>query len=164
MNNYEFTVTRQKRYQDGLSVVEINQGNIDYANPGMLTSRYWREGEGDTFIGMGEAIKHGLAVARRWEKDNPETKIYIAIGNTHGMSLPLDEMELNQETEQLLTEKARIFDNQLPKCSHCGEFLGKERWYPQDYLIGEEEFVCCSENCATEERSEMDNIEEDEEE
>lgn len=140
----KFTVTRQNQWTEGTLCVEINQGSLDYANPGMYSVKYSRLGEGDTFTGMKPAIEAGIAVYKAWKADSPDKEIGIAVGNTHGMTMPFDGEELTPEVESALLARAEEHDSELDKCERCGEILGKERYgYDGEYNF-------CSEFCAEE--------------
>lgn len=162
MNTAEFTVTRQNRWIDGVRVVEISQGGSDYTNADALSKKY--DGEFETFTGMLPAVKKGIEIAQQWQKDQPEEKIFVGIGCTHGMSMPFDEMELTEENITDLLEEAKKHDEKLPKCDRCGDLLPEERHrYRLMPPFEEEEF--CSENCADNAYWDyMAELEEDEEE
>lgn len=156
-----FTVTRQSRWVDGLQVVEINQGGLDYANADMLTPTFRNLGEGETFSGMKEAVEAGIAIANKWQ-ETAQNPIYIAIGNTHGMGLTLDEQEVTKDTCEDLLKRAEEYDENLPKCDHCGEILGKDTFT----LIDFDDMKFCSEFCAEEcyrQNQEDTELEEEEE-
>ena len=145
---FEFTVTRQHRWHDGLYIVEITQGGLDFSGPDMLVEKYGKLGEGDTFKGMTPAVEAAVAIARQWKLDlkaeGKNYKVYIASGNNHGMGLTLDEYTATEKHFKMFLEKAKAFDEKLPKCVECGEILGKEHF--GFYDLGE--FDCCSEYCA----------------
>lgn len=153
----QFTVTRQKRWEDGLKVVEVNQGSLDYANSDMLVPAY--VGEGESHVGLVAALEVAIEIAEDWQKQTKDT-IHIGVGNTHGMSIPFDEMELTEETYALLRKKAAEHDEQLPKCCRCGDILGKDTYTLTDW----EDEKFCSENCAERSYEEMMKEEEEEEE
>ena len=117
-----FTVTRQKRWIDGMQIVEVNQGSLDYANPDMLVPKYQRQGEGDTFVGMLPAIEAAIKIAELWKKESKP--IYIGVGNTHGMTAQFAEMKLTSKKLKQLREEAIAYDAKLPKCCRCGGILG----------------------------------------
>jgi endogenous inhibitor of DNA gyrase (YacG/DUF329 family) len=137
-----FTVTRQIRWIDGLSVVEVSQGGIEYVNPDALVQKY--PGEFEEYVGMKAAIKAAIEVARLWKKDLGRKKhIYIGVGCTHGMSVPFDVKPANKKVFRRLLKEAKTFDEKLPKCVRCGDFLtGKN--HRNDF----NEYPFCSENCA----------------
>lgn len=141
-----FTVSRQRRWDDGVNLVEITQGGIDYCNPDALVSKY--RGEMEETISLSEAVENAIGIAEQWKQDNPKEQIFIACGNTHGMTAHLDEMELNEETYKQLREQAEKVDEKLPRCPHCGKILGKERYRLYDCCDGDDWF--CSEYCAEE--------------
>lgn len=138
----EFTVTRQSRWDDGVQIVEINQGSLDYANPDMLCSKY--PDEGQTFTGMVPAVEAAISIAKAWQKDEPNEEIFIASGFTHGATVSFEEEPADEETFKQFLKDAREFDEKLPCCAHCGELLGKKRYGCPEFG----EYDCCSEYCA----------------
>lgn len=142
----KFTVTRQKRYIDGISIVEITAGGLDNSNADALCKKY--DGEFETFTGMTPAVDTAIEIAKKWQEDDKENIIYIGYGDTHGMGLPLDEMELNEDTYKTLREVAEKHDEELPKCAKCGDILAGET-----YKIWDDPFddQFCSEHCCNEE-------------
>jgi hypothetical protein len=142
-NKNEFTVTRQCQYPEGTLVVEISQGGSDYSNPGMLVKAYPEEG--DTFLGMTNAVEAGIRIAQQWKKDSKK-KIGIAVGNTGGDTAFFESMPLTIATFKHLRKKAYDFDINLPRCDRCGEILGKDKYrnneMPDDLF--------CREYCAEE--------------
>jgi hypothetical protein len=138
-----FTVTRQSQWPEGTLIVEISQGSLDYANPGMLCVKYRNLGEGDTFTGMTDAVEAGIKIARQWAKD-ARTHIQIAVGCTGGNTLPFEGQRISAKVERELRAKAKDFDAKLPKCENCGEILGEQRY--GDGYSGE--YDCCSQYCA----------------
>lgn len=142
----QFTVTRQRQWPEGKLVVEISKGGFDYVNPDMLVVQYPRLGEGETFTGMIPAVAAGIAIAKAWKEAKPKEDIGIAVGFTHGCTLPFDGEELTAEVEAALLAEADRYDAELPKCAHCGDILGDELWGP--HWQHPDERDCCSENCA----------------
>jgi len=136
-------VTRQKRWDDGKNIVEINYGGIDYANPDAYSARY--QGEFEEFTNPIEATETAIKIAQQWQKDNPNKEIFIASGFTMGMTMNFEEMTLNEETFQSLREEAQEEYNSLPKCNRCGDILPEKTYTLPDYDFDEE---FCSENCA----------------
>jgi hypothetical protein len=139
---HEFMVTRQRQWPDGTLCVEINQGGLDYCNPGALVGKY--PGEFEVFEGMTPAVEAGIRVYKSWKADCPDEEIGIAVGNTGGDTLPFDGEELTPEHEESMLVAARKFDEKLPRCAQCGELLTGERY--GDPGLGE--YDCCSEYCA----------------
>lgn len=139
----KFTVTRQMPWGEDRLIVEVNQGNLDYANPGMLAIKY--PGEGETYIGMLPALMSGIEIAKKWQADQPEEAIMLGIGNTHGFTMPFDGVRIKdtKAIEQLIAT-AKKFDESLPKCQQCGEILGDEK-YRHEFS---DEYCFCSANCA----------------
>lgn len=141
-NLSEFTVTRQLRWPDGLHIVEISQGGLDWSGSDCLCRKY--AGEQETFVGMVEAVETAIEVAKQWQTDKPNEEIFISCGNTHGMGLSFEEQPLTEEVFAALRQEAKEFDEKLPKCCQCGAMLGTRRYFSYD--LDEEEF--CSEYCA----------------
>lgn len=137
----EFTVTRQKRWGEEHPTVEITQGGIDYTGPDALSQKYI--GEFETFTNMTEAVETAISIAKAWQADSDE-EIHIGCGFTHGTSMPLDCEPANEDTYNTLIAGAKEFDENLPKCAQCGDFLGKNKYGNAD--TGE--YDCCSEHCA----------------
>ena len=140
--NYKFFVSRQRPYyQNGVLQVEVAQGGIDYSGSDMLTTLYNKLGEGEEFVGMSEAVKAAIAIAKQWKKDSGK-HINIAVGCTHGMFTELEGTPLTKKLEKSLLEEAKKFDESLPKCDRCGDII-EESWR---YCESDETF--CSEHCA----------------
>ncbi len=143
MSNYLFIVTRQKYYYSGEKVVEIAQGGRDYSGSDMLVPKYRREGEGEEFVGMTDAVEAAIKVAQKWQSET-EDSVFIAIGNNHGMGMEFEGLPLSEDTFKELREKAKELDGTLEHCAQCGEILAKERFGNADF----DEAECCSEYCA----------------
>lgn len=159
----QFTVTRQRQWPEGNLVVEISKGGMDYVNPGMLVEKFARLGEGESFLGMTPAVEAGIAVYKAWKERCPDEELGIAVGFTHGCTLPFDGEELTIEVEEALRAEAKSYDERLPKCANCGEILSAdERERYGDYHAGE--FDCCSESCAEKHYAPLEEEFEDEEE
>jgi hypothetical protein len=126
-NHIFFTVTRQVRSIDGLSVVEISQGRKEYVNPDAIVQKF--PGEFEEYVGMEAAVKAAIEIAQSWKKDVGRKKhIYIGVGCTHGMSVPFDVEPANEKTFRRLLKEAKAFDEKLPKCVRCGDFLTNESY------------------------------------
>jgi hypothetical protein len=140
-----FTVTRQVRWIDGLNIVEVSQGGIECVNPDALVQKY--PGEFEEYVGMEAAVKAAIEVARSWKKDvGCKKNIYIGVGCTHGMSVPFDVEPADEKTFRWLLKEAKAFDEKLPKCVRCGDFLTSDN-YRNDFCDFNE-YPFCSENCA----------------
>jgi hypothetical protein len=147
MNRYTFTVTRQHRWSDGLKIVEVSQGGIDYANPDALVKKW--QGEFEEYTGMTAAVEAAIGIAKAWQETTTD-QIFIGVGATHGMTMEFDAMSLNDKTfDQLLTE-AEKFDENLPRCGHCGDALKG-----QNYRHDLNEYKFCSEYCAEQDYEQM---------
>lgn len=141
MNRSKFTVTRQHRWHDGYKIVEVSQGGIDYANPDALVKKW--QGEFQEFTGMTAAVEAAIGIAKAWQETTTD-QIFIGVGATHGMTMDFDALTLNDETFDLLLDKAEKFDENLPKCDHCGDILtGKT--YGHEFT---DDHPFCSEHCA----------------
>ncbi len=143
----KFFVSRQCEYPDGDYVVEIAQGGLDYANPGMLTPKWAELGEGKEFDDPREAVEAAIKIRDEWNlsrffPDVLRAAVHgaeISFGCTMGFTLPLERMS----DEQLHQKAEKIYDG-LPKCAECNNLLGKET-YTHDYA-DEDKF--CREYCA----------------
>lgn len=135
-----YFVSRQKYWgiepEDG-TIVEIAQGGRDYANPDMLNTRWANLGEGREFSNPREAVEAAIKVCEAW-REAGEKNAQLGMGFTAGSTMPFDPIEYT-EAKKL----AESVWEKLPKCSHCGELLGKET-YTHD--MTEEKF--CREYCA----------------
>jgi endogenous inhibitor of DNA gyrase (YacG/DUF329 family) len=113
----------------------------------MLVEKY--AGEGVEYHTMTDAVKAAIEVAKSWQKDSDEP-IEIAVGCTYGNTMPFEGEELTEEVFANLIEKANEFDDNLPKCDHCGEIIEGERYGNDNtiHLGGEDSYPFCSSNCA----------------
>lgn len=144
----KFFVSRQCEYPDGDYVVEIVQGGLDYANPGMLVPKWKELGEGQEFTDPREAVEAAINIRDQWNllKFYPnvigaiEHGVEISFGSTGGFTLPLPRM-----SDDELKAKADQLYEKLPKCAECGDLLGKET-YTHDYADKDEKF--CRDYCA----------------
>jgi len=118
-----FTVTRQHRWPDGIKIVEISQGGLDYTNPGALMPRW--AGEGEEYLSPVQAVEVGIGIAKAWQEESKEP-IYLGMGNTHGMTGFFDEQELTEETFESFLAKATELEGTMKRCDRCGELLGKK--------------------------------------
>ena len=139
-DNVRFTVSRQHRWPDGLYIVEITDGGIDYVNPDCLSI----VGEFET---ASEAVEAAIKDAKEWRKKRPDRKIYLACGVTHGFTAQLDEMPMGAATYAHLRKWAKEYDATIPRCAHCGGLMPVEGGYG---VLEIGEFDCCSEYCAEE--------------
>ena len=162
-----FTVSRQARWIDGLSIVEITQGGIDYMNPDALVQKY--QGEFQEFTDPVEAVEVAFDIARQWQADvkklpkKERYPIYVAMGCTHGYTMTLDEVRLSKKAEKAFRKEAQAIRDNLPKCDQCGDILPDkyttlndfgddckfcdsrcaERWYEKQERINSEELEEC---------------------
>lgn len=141
MNRSKFTVTRQHRWHDGYKIVEVSQGGIDYANPDALVKKW--QGEFQEYTGMTAAVEAAIGIAKAWQETTTD-QIFIGVGATHGTTMDFDALTLNDETFDLLLDKAEKFDENLPKCDHCGDILTGET-YGHEFT---DDHPFCSEHCA----------------
>ena len=135
-----FTVTRQHRWSDGLKIVEVSQGGIDYTNPDALCKKW--QGEFDEYIGLTDAVIAAIGIAKAWQETTTD-QIFIGVGCTNGMTMEFDALSLNDETFDMLLEKAAKFDERLPRCESCGDILTGETY--GTLMHG---YCFCSQNCA----------------
>ena len=124
-----FTVTRQSRWPDGLAVVEITEGSLDYVNPDALSPRY--PGEMETYPSLTEAVEQAIRIAHLWQEDTDD-KIHLAMGCTYGFTVELDALPLDEETEAYLRKRAVEVDATLPRCNRCGTILDEDRYWYDD--------------------------------
>lgn len=137
-----WTVTRQRQWPDGGTVVEISSGGLDYTNPDALAGKY--PGEFEEFGDPREAVEAAIGIAEAWKADAPEEDIQIATGGTGGWTMPFDGEELTEETKQGLRDWANGVWEGFPDCGKCGDKItGK----PVTLLEYDDEKFC-SENCA----------------
>lgn len=154
-----FVVTRQRTWPDGDLQVEISQGGLDYTNPGALSGKY--SGEFEQYEGMTPALEAGISIYKAWRHDlsgDEKKSLGIAIGNTGGSTCFFDASPLTDKLEDELRVKARKFDESLPRCAHCGDILGKERFGMHG------EYDCCSSYCAEQHYAPEPEPDEDEDE
>lgn len=134
MNKY--FVSRQIYWPESEYTVEIASGGLNFANPDMLCAKF--AGEGKEYTDPREAVEAAINIRNAWSKITDES-IGVAHGCTGGMTMPF---EASEESE--LHEWAEKEYEKLPKCSHCGDLLGKEK-FCHDFSDGD---LFCSENCA----------------
>ena len=137
-------VSRQHYWgEENPLAVEIAAGGTDYANADMLGVAYHSLGEGREYDDPREAAAAAIAVAEAWRRDSGRTgdEITVRVGYTAGMSIPFEEGTDDEAHEWAVRAFAA-----LPKCPHCGELMGSERWVPADFPIDDDE-ACCSEFC-----------------
>jgi hypothetical protein len=118
--------------------VEIAAGGLDYANPDMLVSKY--DGEGEEYTNPIEAVEAALKIRDAWKTDAPTLTINVAHGATGGNTMPFE-----GDTDEVLRAWATEYYATLPKCDHCGELLGKEKYHLTEYPDAGE---FCREYCA----------------
>jgi len=136
----KFVVTRQSYWPDGDNVVEIAEGGIDYCNPDALTAKY--SGEFEEFFDPREAVEIAINILKECRKDSGKSRsIRLAIGNTHGMTLPFEHCTIKDARKV-----AQHIFKSLPKCARCGELIERESFY-HELSDGE---VFCREYCAEE--------------
>ena len=131
-----YTVTRQLQWPDGMPVVEVSVGGIDYTNPDALVARY--PGEFETFDGPREAVETAIAICRAWRKDG-EPAARVGVGATGGMTMPFETCSFKAARKW-----ARERFEAMPKCDRCGRLL-PEHYYTRPDLDDQR---VCSEYCA----------------
>jgi hypothetical protein len=134
-----FTVTRQRQWPDGVDIVEVSAGGIDYTNPDALSAKY--SGEFQEFTDPREAVTTAIEIARQWRKDSHK-RIAVAVGDTYGMTIPF-----SPDTQAHAIAWARKIWESLPKCGGCNGPLpnSRKRWHANDW----DGLEYCSEDCAT---------------
>ena len=105
--------------------VEIAAGGIDYANPDMLVAKF--SGEGEEYTDPREAVEAAIQIRDAWKAASPSLVINIAHGATGGATMPFE-----GDTDAALKAWAEKQYKNLPKCSHCGDVLGKETYTTLD--------------------------------
>lgn len=156
----EFIVTRQQYCHSGELVVEIAQGGRDYCNADALVERY--PGEFEVYDSLVEAVEIAISIAEAWKWDT-DKPVLIALGCTHGMTIPFEGQPAGEEAYAALREQAKQHDESLPRCSICGDIL-KEEYFSHDF--SDDKFCseyCCDKAAAdfAEEEEEDDDGEED---
>ena len=151
----EWTETRQSQWSNnGLYVVEISAGGVDYTNPDALTNQY--PGEFETFRGMLPAVEAAIKIAELWKADEKKRKksrkIHIGWGGTGGMTMPFDAMGACKTNYKILRREAAKHDEKLEKCECCGEILPAKNHcnsrYGNKRTIMDNEYPFCSVHCA----------------
>jgi hypothetical protein len=143
-----WTVTRQNQWPEGTLCVEISKGDSNYTNPGQLVEKY--PGEGQEYQNPVEAVEAGIAIANAWRKDvysgpkEDRQQVFIAVGNTGGMTMPFEGEPVSKATCEKLREWAAEEWESVEKCQHCGEPIGKR----YVYLHHDEDFKFCDSMCA----------------
>lgn len=134
-----FVVTRQLQWPEGKKVVELSYGSIDYVNPDALSPMF--EGEMEEINDPRDAAKIAISVYNKWKKNEPNSKIYIGIGDTGGYTAPFEALNNIKDIEKI----AEDIYKKMPKCAKCRELLPdkNKRWH---LTISNEEF--CSQQCA----------------
>lgn len=138
-------VSRQHQYYSGAQVVEV-AATLDSSGCDALCAKYPKLGEMQTFNSAVDAVNAAIEIAKAWQADDGHRHLVSVIGKLAG--------EMGCESEGI-TRKEAIrwavkYDASRPKCCHCGDFLPENKrswWYAADGF-GEEEFACCSEQCA----------------
>jgi pyruvate/2-oxoglutarate dehydrogenase complex dihydrolipoamide acyltransferase (E2) component len=124
---------------------KLEHDAYEYANPGQLVAKYAEEGTEHS--DPREAVKAAIEVAEAWKKDGGKD-ITIRYGCTWGSTIAFDEPENADDMGAAEVKKwADDLYEELPKCTVCGEIMGKENWYP-NHAFKDDSFVCCSEQCA----------------
>lgn len=139
-----FFVSRQCYWPEGRLVVEIASGGCDYANAGMLITRY--RGEGEEYLDPVEAAEVAIAICRLWRAELADglsiqsngKRPMVAHGATGGMSIPFE-----PEPFTAIRKWAKTTRASLPKCPRCRDILGKKTWR---HPLSDDPF--CSENCS----------------
>lgn len=137
MNKY-FVSRQQYWSEEDSHIVEIASGGLDYANADMLVAKYGHLGEGREYTDPREAAKAAIEIQAAWKRDSG-LDVAIGAGFTGGFSMPFDP----QSPEEIEAWAEKAYEK-LPKCAHCGELMGKDKY--GDPSIGE--YDCCSEYCA----------------
>ena len=110
-----YTVTRQHQWPDGVKVVEVSAGGLDYTNPDALAEKY--RGEFETFLDPRDAAEAAINICNAWRKDG-ERKAKVGHGATGGMTMPFGTCTF----KELRAWADKVYEG-LPKCDRCGELL-----------------------------------------
>lgn len=143
-----WTVSRQRQWPDGKCVVEISSGGRDYTNPDGLVPQY--PGEFEEFEDPREAVEKAIAIAKAWQRDQPDEHVLIDHGATGGFTMPFDGQELSEDTYRGLRDWALGQWEKLVKCDRCGDIIPQSGRAKGGFTIdGNPEMgTYCSENCA----------------
>ena len=133
-----YYVSRQFYHYSGTAVVEVTTGGADYAGADMLSVKYGSLGEGQEYGDPREAVEAAIEVCRAWRNAGVKDA-KIAFGATGGMGIEIEPCSFADARDA-----ADVLYAKLPKCSHCSEVLGKNRYRGDDWS-GD---VQCSEYCA----------------
>jgi len=137
-----WTVTRQRQWPDGDTVVEISSGGLDYTNPDALAAKY--PGEFEEFGDPREAVEAAIGIAEAWKADAPDEDIQVATGATGGYTMPFEGEELTEETKQGLHNWAEGVWGEFQDCGKCGDKITGKPVTLVEY--DDEKF--CSDSCA----------------
>lgn len=133
-----YFVSRQISYPDGEPYVEIETCGLDYASPGMLTSRY--PGESKEYEDPEEAAEAAIAIRTLWQGDEKEA-INISIGTTGGgLAVHCPEEMADDEVRRWAETESKSIE----RCDRCGDPLPKKFYRRPDDWTGEK---FCSEYC-----------------
>jgi hypothetical protein len=148
-----YTVTRQLQWPYGLEVVGVSQGDINYANPGMLTPRY--TGEGETYPNPRDAAAAAIDICRKWRQDGHK-KARVAYGATMGMTLPFSPCTF-KELREWAEKRYRALVITLPSCESCGATI----WDPRDAWWSRDYEGYCSQKCVEDAYATEVNLDDD---
>lgn len=133
-----YTVTRQLQWPEGLPVVEISEGCLDYCNPDALVAKYPNEFK--EFEDPREATEAAITILKAWREDGTRTA-KIAVGATSGYTMPFE-----PSTIPRVRKWAKETYEQKEKCPMCGGLMPeKNERYTYEPFCEEE---VCSEACA----------------
>ncbi len=99
-----YTVTRQLQWPEGIPVIEISAGGLDYTNPDALSAKY--PGEFETYDDPVEAVEAAISICRAWRKDGKK-EAKVGYGATGGMTLPFEPCTF-QEARQWAKRRQEI--------------------------------------------------------
>jgi hypothetical protein len=146
-----YTVSRQLQWPDGIHIVEVSVGGIDYTKPDAYSPVY--PGELEEFGLAVEAVKAALLIQKMWQDYEPDLEIEIGHGNTGGMTMPF-----SASSPEEMMKWAEERDSKLPCCDQCGDRIpGKPV-----VLWAEPGLTFCREYCAEEYWSDSYSEEEEE--
>lgn len=128
-----YTVTRQIQWPEGLPIVEVSCGGLDYCNPDALVGKY--SGEFEEFKNPIEAVDAAISICRQWRKDG-ESKATVGIGATGGFTMPFDSCSFKNAARWAVKELET-----LEKCPYCNSILDNPEEYYNAGFFTEAAFI-----------------------
>jgi len=88
-----YVVTRQIQWPEGIKMVEISKGGINYVNPDALSPIYDMEFE--EINDPREAVDIAIEIKEAWKKRETKDKITIGVGCTGGFAMPFKPISIS---------------------------------------------------------------------